>query len=163
MSAYGPAVFLSRRDGVEPTDNERQRVLSLVMEAAARLRLTDENGEPARPRPYGDPLGVLLYSGYIHGQMPTPIQRDQGEIRTTQGQRVAAEVEKAAPGVYTFEAGRGLPAGALLRRARVDARRFGLVASSEPECRRRRACRRWAVGGVVAVDGEGGVVGWTAA
>lgn len=104
MSAYGPAVFLSRRDGAEPTEGERQRVLSLVMEAAARLRLKDENGEPARPRPYGDSLGVLLYSGYSYGQMPPPIQQDQDEIWTAEGRRVATEVEKAAPGVYTFEA-----------------------------------------------------------
>lgn len=104
VSAYGPAVFLSRRDGVETTESERQCVLSLVTEAAARVRLKDENGEPARPRPYGDSLGVLLYSGYLYGQMPTPIQQDQDEIWTTEGQRVAVEVEKAAPGIYTFEA-----------------------------------------------------------
>ncbi|XVU21399.1 hypothetical protein ACQPZJ_29510 [Actinoplanes sp. CA-054009] len=86
------------------TDEEWERVLGLVTEAVARLRLKDENGQPARPRLHGEPLGVLLYSGYVYGQMPAPIQRDQDDIWVAEGERVAAEVEKAAPGVYAFEA-----------------------------------------------------------
>ncbi|SNY67167.1 hypothetical protein [Paractinoplanes atraurantiacus] len=103
MSAFGPAIFVSRRDGADVHDEERQRIVDLVREATARLGLKDENGEPARPRLYGDSLGVLLYSGYVYGQMPEPIQRDQDGLWTAEGDRVTAELEKAAPGIYTFE------------------------------------------------------------
>ncbi|MFF5083597.1 hypothetical protein ACFY36_41665 [Actinoplanes sp. NPDC000266] len=107
MSAYGPAIFISRRDGAELTEAERQRVLELAREAAARLRLRDENGEPARPRPHGyeeGTLAVLLHSGYVYSQMPAPIQADQDDVWTAEGDRVTAEIEKAVPGVYAFEA-----------------------------------------------------------
>ncbi|WP_327003070.1 hypothetical protein OHA72_49650 [Dactylosporangium sp. NBC_01737] len=108
MSAYGPALFVARKDGAEPPPDERETILQLVRAAAAKLRVKDEQGAPARPRVYDydeyEPkaLGILLYSGYAYGQMPEEIQQDQDEDWERQCARVGAEIEREVPGVYTF-------------------------------------------------------------
>ncbi|MEV0561699.1 hypothetical protein [Dactylosporangium sp. NPDC050588] len=108
MSAYGPALFVSRKDGAAVPPEEQETILHLVRAAVATVRLKDEEGAPADPRVYDydeyEPLalGVLLYSGYAYGQMPEEIQQDQDDAWTAETTRVAAEVDRHAPGVYAF-------------------------------------------------------------
>ena len=108
MSAYGPALFVARKDGAEMPPDEQETVLRLVRAAAAKLRVKDEQGAPVRPRVYDydeyepEALGILLYSGYAYGQMPEEIQQDQDDAWTAETTRVAAEVDRHAPGVYAY-------------------------------------------------------------
>ena len=108
MSAYGPALFVSRKDGAALPEQERATVLRLARTAAATTRLLDEQRAPARPRVYDhdgyEPgaLGVLLYSGYAYGQLPRDIQREQDEAWAAEAARVGAEIDRQVPGVYTF-------------------------------------------------------------
>jgi hypothetical protein len=108
MSAYGPALFVSRRDGAELPEPEQHSVLELVRAATAAVRLRDERGEPAAPRVYDydeyetGALGVLLYSGYAYGGLPEQIQRDRDASWAAETGRVAAEAERRFPGVYAY-------------------------------------------------------------
>ncbi|GIE32597.1 hypothetical protein Ait01nite_056420 [Actinoplanes italicus] len=106
MSAFGPALFVSRADGAAMSEDEQAAVLALVRDAAVRLRLTNDERKPAAPRVYDydgyEPLalGVLLYSGYGYRHMPDEIRKDQDEAWAALGDRVAAEIDRAAPGLY---------------------------------------------------------------
>ncbi|WP_238011827.1 hypothetical protein KZZ52_13390 [Dactylosporangium sp. AC04546] len=108
MSAYGPALFVTRKDGAAMPEDEQRAVLALARAAAERLRLRDEEREPAVPDVYDydgyEPraLGILLYSGYAYGEMPEEIQRDQEETWSGECARVGAEIERQSPGRYTF-------------------------------------------------------------
>lgn len=108
MSAYGPALFVSRRDGFGVPKGEWGAILRLVQAAAAVLQLKDERGAPAEPRVYDydqyetNALGILLYSGYAYGQMPEEVQQDQDDAWAAEVARVGAEVERQVPGVYVF-------------------------------------------------------------
>ncbi|EGX57277.1 hypothetical protein SZN_23576 [Streptomyces zinciresistens K42] len=110
MSAYGPALFVSRKDGAELSQEERAVVFRLVQSACLSLMLTDDEGEPVRPSDHGydqeeeKALGVLLHSSYAYAHMPQEIQVEKAEEWEEEGKRVAAEVEKHAPGVYAFTA-----------------------------------------------------------
>jgi hypothetical protein len=108
MSAYGPALFVSRKDGAEVPEDEQETLLRLARAAAVAVRLKDEEGAPAEPRVYDydeyEPhaLGILLYSGYAYGQMPEEVQQEQDVAWEEEIGRVAEAVERAAPGVYAF-------------------------------------------------------------
>ncbi|MBB5868360.1 hypothetical protein F4553_001739 [Allocatelliglobosispora scoriae] len=108
MSAYGPALFVSRRDRAELSEEEQARVFELVRAACLSVGVTGDDGEPAKPSIYGydqeeqRALGVLLYSSYAYVQMPDEIREDHEEGWRRVGARVAAEIEKQSPGVYAF-------------------------------------------------------------
>ncbi|GAA2854747.1 hypothetical protein GCM10010517_12810 [Streptosporangium fragile] len=51
MSEYGPALFVSRRDGAELTGDERAAVLRLVRSACRVLGLADDTGDTADRHP----------------------------------------------------------------------------------------------------------------
>ncbi|WP_127500381.1 hypothetical protein [Actinoplanes solisilvae] len=107
MSAFGPAVFVSRVDGNGLEHGERELLVASAREATVRLGLKDEDGKPARPREHGydgGTLAILLHSGYAYRMMPPEIQRDQDEVWVAEGERVAAALERVAPGRYTFVA-----------------------------------------------------------
>jgi hypothetical protein len=110
VSAFGPALFVSRADGTAMPEQEQNTVLQLVRAAVGRLRLTDDERQPAEPRVYDydgyEPgaLGVLLYSGYGYQHMPDEIRQDTDEAWAALGDRVAAEIDKAVPGLYRFTA-----------------------------------------------------------
>jgi hypothetical protein len=105
MSAFGPALFVSRADGADIPEDERAAILAHIRAATARLALPR-----AVPRVYDydgyEPkaLGVLLYSEYGYQHMPDEVREDQDAAWSEQGRRVGAEVEKRAPGVYRFTA-----------------------------------------------------------
>jgi hypothetical protein len=106
MSAYGPAVFVARKDGAGIPVDEQEAVLALVRSAARTLRLADEEGRAAAPRVYDydecekGALGVLLHSGYSFGAMPEEVQEDQERLWADECGRVAAEIDRRAPGQY---------------------------------------------------------------
>lgn len=108
MSAYGPALFVSRKDGAELPEQERATVLRLARTAAAATHLLDEQRAPARPRVYdydgSEPgaLGILLYSGYTYRQLPAELQQEQDETWAAEAARIGAEIDREVPGVYTF-------------------------------------------------------------
>lgn len=108
MSAYGPALFVSRKDGAAVPPGEQEAILLLARSAVAAVRLKDELGRPADPHVYDydeyEPraLGILLYSGYAYGQMPEEVQQDQEDTWTEETTAVAAEIERQAPGLYAF-------------------------------------------------------------
>ena len=108
MSAYGPALFVARKDGSEIPPEEQDTILRLAVEATAKVRLKDEQRAPAKPRVYDydeyepNALGILLYSGYAYRQMPEEIQQEQDIAWESETLRVGAEIERQAPGVYTF-------------------------------------------------------------
>jgi hypothetical protein len=108
MSAYGPALFVSRKDRAELSAEEQATVFELVRAACLRLGVTGDDDDPANPSVYGydqeEPraLGVLLYSSYAYGHMPDEIREDHEESWQRVGARVAAEIEKQTPGVYAF-------------------------------------------------------------
>lgn len=108
MSAYGPALFVSRKDGAPLPEEERETILRLARAAAAKVRLKDEQRAPVEPRVYDydgyEPgaLGILLYSGYAYRMMPEEIQQEQDKAWTEQSARVGAEIDRQVPGVYTF-------------------------------------------------------------
>ncbi|MEU4161827.1 hypothetical protein [Actinoplanes sp. NPDC026670] len=105
MSAFGPALFVSRADGAPLPEGEQSAILTHIRAATARLGLPR-----AVPRVYDydgyEPLalGVLLYSEYGYQHMPDDVREDQDRAWADQGVRVGAEVEKQAPGVYNFTA-----------------------------------------------------------
>jgi hypothetical protein len=105
MSAFGPALFVSRADGADIPKDERAEILTRIRSATARLGLPR-----AVPRFYDydgyEPLalGVLLYSEYGYHHMPDEVREDQDQAWADQGRRVGAEVDKQIPGVYRFTA-----------------------------------------------------------
>ncbi len=108
MSDYGPALFVSRKDGAGLSESEQETIFQLVRSAVGALRLKDEEDEPADPSVYDydgyekGALGILLYSGYSYGLMPDEIQQDQGRQWAREAARVGVAIEKQAPGVYAF-------------------------------------------------------------
>jgi hypothetical protein len=108
VSEYGPALFLSRIDAAGLSDDEQATVLRLVQTACHSLQLTDDEGRPVKPEIYDydeyekDALGVLLYSSVVYGEMPEEVRADEEEGWEAHGARLAAEIEKHAPGVYRF-------------------------------------------------------------
>ncbi len=108
MSAYGPALFVSRKDGAPLPEQEQETILRLARDAAATVGLTDEESAPVDPRVYDyddyepDALGILLYSGYAYRMMPEELQQEQDRVWAEQSARVGAEIDRRVPGVYTF-------------------------------------------------------------
>ncbi|MFE5550009.1 hypothetical protein ACFQ71_40500 [Streptomyces sp. NPDC056534] len=108
MSAYGPVIFVSRKDGADLSEEEQATVFRLVQAACLSLKMTDDHGDPVRPSNYGydeeekRALGILVYSSYAWADMPEEIQTDVAVGWTRYGARVARKVEKQAPGVYAF-------------------------------------------------------------
>lgn len=108
MSAYGPVVFVSRKDGADLSEEERATVFRLVRDACLGLKMTDDHGEPVRPSHWGHgrderkALGVLVYSSYAWSHMPEEVRTDEAARWTRYGARVASVVEEQAPGTYAF-------------------------------------------------------------
>ncbi|UGT44125.1 hypothetical protein LTV02_12360 [Nocardia yamanashiensis] len=108
MSAYGPALFVSRKDGADLSAVEQERVFELVREVCAGLKMTDGEGFPVEPSNYGydeeeaRSLGILLYSSFAYAGMPEEVWADVERGWEREGARVAARVEECAPGVYAF-------------------------------------------------------------
>jgi hypothetical protein len=108
MSAYGPALFVSRKDGAPLAELEQEEILRLARAAAVTLRLKDEERAPAEPRVYdydeceAGAVGILLYSGYAYGQLPEEIQQDQDLAWERETAGIGAEIDRQAPSVYAF-------------------------------------------------------------
>ena len=106
MSEYGPATFVSRRDGHELSPDERATILDIVRSACRTLEITDDDGDPVTPAIYDydgyEPraLGILLHASSIYGLMPEEVQADEQARWEADGVRLAAEVEERAPGTY---------------------------------------------------------------
>jgi hypothetical protein len=105
MSAFGPALFVSRADGTAITEAEQSAILTRIRTATARLGLPR-----AVPRVYDydgyQPLalGVLLYSEYGYQHMPAEVREDQDQAWADQSRLVGAAVDSQIPGVYRFTA-----------------------------------------------------------
>jgi hypothetical protein len=97
MSAYGPALFVTRTDGAALSGAERAALLDVIARACRRL------GFGGSPRAYGE-AGFLLYSDYGYHQMPAAIRAEQDESWAGHGRRVGEEIEQRFPGVYAFRA-----------------------------------------------------------
>lgn len=110
MSAYGPALFISRKDGADLSEDEQAMVFRLVQAACRSLSMTNDEGDPVEPSNRGydkeekRALGILLYSSYAYAAMPAEIQADEAEGWKQDGAKVAEKVEEQAPGVYSFTA-----------------------------------------------------------
>ncbi|MEU8895614.1 hypothetical protein [Nocardia sp. NPDC048505] len=108
MSAYGPALFVSRKDGAHLSQQEQDQVFELVRAACLDSGMTDEEGLPVEPSNYGydeeeaGSLGILLYSSYAYAGMPKEVRADVEHSWEQQGERVAARVEESSPGIYAF-------------------------------------------------------------
>jgi hypothetical protein len=103
MSAFGPALFVSRADGAAIPEDEQAVILTRIRAATARLglpravpRFYDYDGYEQRA------LGILLYSEYGYHHMPEEIREDQDHAWADQGRRVGVEVDRQIPGVYKF-------------------------------------------------------------
>ncbi|MFJ3671505.1 hypothetical protein ACIPSE_34085 [Streptomyces sp. NPDC090106] len=111
MSAYGPAVFVARKDGADLSDEEQASVMRLVRDACRGLNMTGADGDPVAPsdRGYDEEeqraLGILLHSSYgYHADLPEEVRVDQEKAWEREGARVAGWVEREAPGTYVFTA-----------------------------------------------------------
>jgi hypothetical protein len=111
MSAYGPALFISRKDKKELDPKEQEKLVSLVKAAAKKLKLKDDEDNAIKPSfyNYGDyekgGVGVLLYSSYIYSMMPKEVQEDEDNAWKSIGVKLGKEIEKAhaaSAGVYKF-------------------------------------------------------------
>jgi hypothetical protein len=109
MSAYGPALFVTRKDKKPLTKTEQQSIVKLVASAAKTLKLKDDEDKPVAPRFYNygsyepNGVGVLLFSGYIYSMMPAHIQQDENQIWELTGKKLGKEIEKTHPKAYTFK------------------------------------------------------------
>ncbi|MBZ3906058.1 hypothetical protein [Streptomyces griseiscabiei] len=108
MSAYGPVVFVSRKDGADLSEEEQATVFRLVQDACLSLKMTDDHGDPVRPSNRGyhqdeeKALGILVYYSYAWADMPEELKTDEAADWTRYGARVSHKVEQQAPGVYAF-------------------------------------------------------------
>ncbi len=108
MSAYGPVLFVSRKDDEEIPASEQKDLLKLVKVAAKKLEPKDDDGEPVAPETYDydeyeeGALGVLIYSSDVYGDMPEEVQADEDEAWATMGAQLGEEIERQAPGRYRF-------------------------------------------------------------
>ncbi|MBF6300968.1 hypothetical protein IU459_25980 [Nocardia amamiensis] len=108
MSAYGPALFVYRKDGADLSEQEQKQVFELVRAVCMDLRMTDVEGFPVEPSNYGydeeeaRSLGILLYSSYAYAGMPEEVRAGVEHGWEQEGARVAARVEECSPGVYAF-------------------------------------------------------------
>ncbi|MEV0248384.1 hypothetical protein AB0H76_17435 [Nocardia sp. NPDC050712] len=108
MSAYGPALFVSRKDGADLPEQEQSTVLALVRAACLGLKMTDGEGHPVKPSSYGydeeeeRAMGILLYSSYVYVGMPKEVRANVEHSWEQEGARVAAKVEERCPGIYAF-------------------------------------------------------------
>lgn len=95
MSAYGPALFVSRKDGAGLSEQEQMQVLELVRAVCLGSRMTDGEGFPVEPSNYGydeeeaRSLGILLYSSYAYAGMPEEVRADVEHSWEQEGARVA--------------------------------------------------------------------------
>lgn len=53
MSAYGPALFIWRKDGAHLTEEEKATLGTLVIRHTQKLKLEDDEGKPCNPGVYG--------------------------------------------------------------------------------------------------------------
>jgi hypothetical protein len=108
MSAYGPALFVSRKDKNEISESEQKEILKLVKAAAKKLDLRDDDDSRVSPETYDygeyeeNALSVLLFSSHAYGEMPEEVQADEDEAWKEMGARLGEEIEKQAPGTYVF-------------------------------------------------------------
>lgn len=108
MSAYGPALFVSRKDGAGLSEQEQAAVFTVVRAACLSLKMKDAEGFPTEPSNYGydeeqeRSLGILLHSSYTYAGMPEEVRADVEHGWEQEGARVAASVEEHSPGIYAF-------------------------------------------------------------
>ncbi|MFD9548326.1 hypothetical protein ACFWBG_13145 [Nocardia salmonicida] len=108
MSAYGPALFVSRKDGADLSGQEQEQMLEHVRAVCLGLRMTDGEGFPVEPSNYGydeeedRSLGILMHSSYAYAGMPEEVRADVEHSWEQEGARVAARVEERFPGIYAF-------------------------------------------------------------
>jgi hypothetical protein len=108
VSEYGPALFVSRVDGAQLTENEQATLLRSVTDACRSLELTDADGGRIKPEVYDyneyEPgaLGILLYSSFLYSLMPEEVLEGEREGWQDEAALLASEVEKQAPGTYRF-------------------------------------------------------------
>lgn len=101
MSAYGPALFLSRRDGTELDEEAQEALVEAVAAATKELGLKDEDDAPLEPTLYDydgyEPkaVGVLLFSSYAYGAMPEEVQADYAATWEAQGDEIARRLGEA--------------------------------------------------------------------
>lgn len=110
MSATGPALFISRKDQQEISQDEQKQLVALVKKLARARKLQTDEGTAAQPRRYdygqyeAKGLGVLLYSSYILGEMPDDIRKDHEEAAVAEALKLGQALAKEQPGVYAFKA-----------------------------------------------------------
>src|SRR5688572_7222312 len=107
MSAYGPALFILRRDQTSLASDAAQReIVELVAKHAALVKLKDDQGEPVKPRFYDydnyekGGVGVLLFSSYAWAEMPEEIRVDEEQAIL---RKLAASIAKAHPKEYELK------------------------------------------------------------
>jgi hypothetical protein len=109
MSAFGPAVFISRLDGSELSEAEQQQLVEIVGAACKTLEITTDDGDIAEPSHYDyggyedKAVGVLLYSSYAYSAMPDEVREDTDAAWTELGAKIGKEVDKAHPNTYRYE------------------------------------------------------------
>lgn len=110
MSVYGPALFITRKDGADISAEEQKSLLAKVVEITKALNITGHDSEPADPDHYDydgyedKALGILLHSTEIYGFVPEEVYADMEEGDVAEATKVSDALEKDQPETYTFKA-----------------------------------------------------------
>lgn len=109
MLAYGPALFIWRKDGAHLTEEEKATLGTLVIRYTQKLKLENDEGKPCNPGVYGyddyEPkaLGMVLYGSYTWIEMPKELQIDTEKDNERTALKIGKAIEKELPGLYDFK------------------------------------------------------------
>ncbi|GAA1653187.1 hypothetical protein [Actinoplanes couchii] len=98
MSAFGPALFVSRIDRAVIREPEQAVIIALIRTAASASQARIYDYDECEP----EALGVLLHSDYGYQHLPDDARQELDDAWEAEGHRVAAVVERRRPGVYEY-------------------------------------------------------------
>jgi hypothetical protein len=110
MMEVGLALFVTRVDGEDIPEKERDQIVKLVAKHAKALKIKSNDGGASRPRVYDygnyEPrgLGVLLHSDSVISMMDGAVRDDHEEMGKANALKVAKAITKEKPRVYKYKA-----------------------------------------------------------
>lgn len=109
MSAYGPALFIKRKDGKEIPEKEQKDLLTLVKKSAKELKIKDEDDKLASPSIYDygeyeqNSLAILMFSSEFWAQMSEQIKKDYELMDKNKMFKIGKLIDKKIPDTYQYD------------------------------------------------------------
>lgn len=108
MSAFGPAIFIKRKDQQPISDQEKEALSAEIDKSCKEFQFLDDAGDPVTPSIYDyrkkdETLVILMYASAAFSMMPEEVQADQQILDREQFMELAAPLDESFPGQYEVD------------------------------------------------------------